>query len=156
MSSLLEAAGILLALGACEHVACSAEEVDEKAAWIVAACGEGWPSELTGERCVRLAAVVWALEGGQQFLEYPSGRWRGSGRGPMQLTAKCFHNSRIGRVCLPPHELLGGPAAIRHGVWLLRVKAVGARTDRALFRRWNGGGSRSYAERAEALARTVR
>ena len=158
--SLLETAAALLASGWGALAPAAAADLDEVASWIADACDpDGAPvAEPSGRECVLLVTTIWALEGGGQFNAYPTGRWTGSGLGPLQLVPPrdCWRNTRLGRVCLPPHELLGGASAIRHGVEVLRWKAARARGDEALFRAWNGGGSPGYVGKAMRVLGRIR
>lgn len=155
------AAAILIAAGWGRLAPAEVLDLDEAAGWIADACDDGGaPVEgPSGPECVALVAALWAVESGGQFPAYPTGRWIRSGLGPLQLVqpSGCFRNSRIGRVCLPPHELLGGASAIRHGVEVLRWKATRAGPGpEAVLRAWNGGGSPTYVERALRVLGRIR
>ena len=158
---MLTASALLLAAGWGTLAPAEVWDLDAAALALRDACdADGAPVEWPdGAECEALLAALWHVEGGSQFLLWPTGRWRGSGAGPLQVVQPPggWRNSRLGAVSLPPHELLGGVSALRHAVEVLRWKAarVGKRPER-VFRAWNGNGHPGFAGRALRVLRAIR
>ena len=149
----LLAVEILIAAGVCDVEPCEYAEVLEKAEWLVQACESDAALAPVGGECVLVLASLWGHESANTFLAWSTGRWTGTG-GPLQVVGRHWHNSRIGHVYLPPHELLGGEEALRWGVWALRLKWAKARTLRGRIEAFNG--SSGKVRYADAVLRTLR
>ena len=154
--TVLDTSAVLLLAGYGSVEPMDVLSLDESASWVLDACEAEAGAEPTGGVCVAVVASIWAVESSAAFLEYPSGRWTGSGVGPMQLArpVACWRNTRIGTWCPAWHEVMGGASAVRLAVDYLRVKWHPS--PRRAFRRWNGGGSPGYEDRALRVLAAVR
>lgn len=155
--NLLDAAAILLLAGYGTVEPFDAGELDEAAFWLVQACESDTALPPTGGECLAVTASLWAVESARAFLPYPTGRWRGSGEGPMQLArpTDCWHSSASGRWCWPHHEVLGGAASFVAAVALLRLKWGRFSTTRSRLASWNGGATPGYDTHALGIYRAI-
>ena len=98
-----------------------------------------------------IVVAILAVETAGTFVPYSTGRWVGSGVGPIGIVQprECFRNTAIGVRCFGPEELLGGASNIRAAVEILRWKAARSRSLRGRIEAFNASADkRRYADRA--------
>ena len=115
-------------------------------------------AEPTGLECIAVVAAILHVETAGTFVPYSSGRWVGSGVGPVGIVqpSECFRNARIGVRCFGPEELFGGASNIAAAVEILRWKFAKHRTLRSRIGAFNGTPEPHRSRYAERVVRRMR
>jgi len=155
--TLLDIAGAMVIAGACDnHEPCDWWGLDAGASWIADACDatDAPLAEPTGAECAALVVAIWSVETAGTFVPYSTGRWTGSGVGPIGIVQprNCFRNAAIVVHCFGPEELFGGASNIRVAVEILRWKWAKHRTLKSRLEAFNGSAAKGrYADRVLGL-----
>lgn len=144
--TLLDVSAMLLTLGACDVHSCEALELDERAHWVVDACGLGPREAPSGRDCAAAVVAIWATETAATLTPYPPARGTGCGPGQV-IPRRRWGNSRLGYGPTPTCDRLRVPrVGLRWLVKVLRAKSIRWRWSRprSVFRAYNAS---SNAER---------
>lgn len=149
---------LLLLAGVCDVAPCDPLEITEKAWLVQEACGDLPAARPHGDECRRILIALWHKETGGTLTLWLSGVWTGSGQGPLQMVQPwdCYSNTRIRRVCIPTHELWVPETALKHAVWLLRLKWARSRSPGRAIEAYNGTpDAPSYRRAVEKVLRRM-
>lgn len=156
---IVEVSALLVAAGACDVRPCDALDLDERAAWVISACGDGPREAPAGIDCAAATVAVWATETAGTLSVYPPARGFGCGPGQV-IPRRRWGNTRLGYGPTPTCERLRVPrVGIRWLVKVLRGKAIrwGWERPLAVFLAYNAsGGARRYARAAWGRLRRLR